>query len=250
MIGPTPDGHRDKAKFVVLDFLAIVIALGEYAEAVSLVTNAVDVIERKLTNKLEYETLSKFHVGNTRAYTESLVGVPQMSRQVNENVVANYFYLDKDLLTVFYHDQQLVAYLVLPLLEGFSPQVPQLAAAGVKGLCQFHYHDSGVVPASFSLDNAKTNSYYLESIDGGYAGLLSQTYLANLNAAGTTAAAFTERLYQQQVFGEDAQTAELLQTLRKDVTPNVYGEGVLSLEQFARGLLTPAELKAYFGVDA
>lgn len=236
----------DKIKTILLGFLALVIALGEYTEAVSLINEARENILIQFTNDLEYETLGKIHVGNTVAYAEELVGSPQVSRAIDDNTVANYFYHDKYLLTLFYREERIAAYVVVPLIDGFQLPVLKTENKSLE-LSDFTYADYPANPTHYVIDHSKTSSYYMEILDSGRSGLFVNTYIGNTTYGIDEHPKIIADLYEKEVHASDEVIAALQSTLRSTTRPNLFGQGSIKLELIEKSLLTAAEFDSYFG---
>lgn len=239
--------HRtEKVKTVLLAFLALVIALGEYTEAVSLINEARENILVMFTNDLEYETLDKIHVGNTTAYVEELVGSPQVSRAIDAETVANYFYHEKYFLTLFYKADRIAAYLIIPLKGDF--QLPVLKSDTLSlALSEFTYLEFPANPTHYVIDHSKTSSYYMEILDSGRSGLFVNAYLGNITYGIDDHPRIIGAFYEKEVHASNDEIATLQSELRSKTVPNVYGEGNLSLDLIEKSLLTATEFESYFG---
>ena len=228
MILPPISEQKQRAKTIVFSLLALMIALGEYTEAIGLVNDAVAYVQRQYTNDLEYELIESLHVGNTVAYAESKTGSPQVARIIDEHTVANYFYLEKCLLTVFYRNNQVAGYTVLALEPGFEPATYHVGA-NTERLGAFYFSDISAIAAGYTVDYSKAASYYLEQLESGYSGLLTKGFLGYIAYGVEGQAEATAGLYQQQVYGTDEEIAPLLAELRAAIKPNFYGEGDVTL---------------------
>jgi len=236
-----------KFKGSFITFLAIIIALGEYSEAVALINDGTKTIQSEFTNDLEYDVISKIHVGNTVSYMESILGNPQVSRMINEDVNANYFYDDKYLLTLFYKNTRIVAFTVLPLVEDFHPEVTKTASSQwILGKANFLSFPAN--PQSYTVDHATTASYYLESFDKGRTGFFVQSYLGKVSYTIESVSTQIVELYNTDVHGIDREVLKLQTKLRQTEIPNFYGEGELGLELIEKSILTGAEFNSYFGL--
>lgn len=225
---------------------ATIMALGQFSEAVSLIQDGVDSLRSHFTNTVEYELLDQIHVGNTEDYVEGLLGFPQVSRAIDQQVVANYFFNDKFLLTIFIEDHRVAAYTVIPLLDDFRPVV--ISSADISWtLLDQSYENFPANPKLYMVDHSKTISYYLESLDNGNAGLFVQTYLGSVAIGPQSGDEFLIDLYNKEVSGSDEQILERQDRLRQMVHPNLYGMGLLPLESVRKSLLTGAEFSSYFG---
>jgi hypothetical protein len=235
-----------KFKGTFIAFLAIIMALGQYSEAVSLIRDGIDTIQSEFTNEIEYDILSKIHVGNTAPYMESLLGSAQVSRSINAEVNANYYYDDKYLLTLFFKESRVIAFTFLPLVDDFYPAVVSSDKNSWQ-LGQGNFMDFPANPKTYIIDHAKTASYYLESLKKGRTGLFVNSYLGKVTYTAASEPSQIAALYKEEVYGEDKVILKLQTQLRKTEIPNFYGEGELSLELIEKSILTGAEFNSYFG---
>ena len=235
-----------KFKGTFIAFLAIIMALGQYSEALALIKDGIDTIQSEFTHEIEYETLSKIHVGNTLDYMESLLGSAQVSKSINKDIDASYFYNSKYLLTLFSKDQRVIAFTVLPLVADFQPELMQ-ASQIQWTLGSANFKSFPANPQTYVIDHAKTASYYLESLDKGRTGLFVQTYLGKVSYSAESESAQLVKLYQKEVHGTDEEILKVQKQLRETETPNFYGEGELGLELIEKSILTGAEFNSYFG---
>ncbi len=235
-----------KFKGVFIAILAIIMALGQYSEAVSLIGDGIATLQSEFTHDIEYETLSKIHVGNTIDYVESLLGSAQVSKSINTEVNANYFYDDKYLLTLFSKDARVTAFTILPLESDFHPEVIQTSQhKWLLGTANFASFPAN--PQTYVINHAKTASYYLESLDKGRTGLFVQSYLGKVSYTVESESSQIAEFYQKEVHGTDEEILALQDQLRQTEEPNFYGEGELGLELIEKSILTGAEFNSYFG---
>ena len=230
-------------------FIAVGIAimtLGQFSEAVTLIEAGLDWASSKVTHTVEYKLLSKVRVGNTESYIEELLGSAQVSRSVEGDIVANYFYDEKYLLTVFLQDSRVVAYTIVPLKNDFTPVIVE--SDGEDWLLQDDTFSSFPAnPKMYMIDHSKTISYYLETLDSGRAGLFNKNYLGRVSLGVSGPSTSLVELNRQEITGSDQQILAVQSQLRSDTYPNLYGAGTLDLEVIQQSLLTSAEFSSYFG---
>jgi|GEM_PF-988193 len=228
---------------------ATIMALGQFSEAVTLIQDGVDSLRSRFTNEVEYELLAQVHVGNTESYIEDLLGNPQVSRAITDGVVANYYYHRKFLLTLFFSEQRVIAYTLLPLLEDFDPTIvsgPEQSWA----LQEFTYSSFPANPKRYMVDHSKTISFYLELLDTGRIGLFVNSYLGNVALATYTPDEHLVGLYEADVMGTEEELLNRQNEFREIERPNLYGEGSLPLDLIQKSLLTEAEFSAFFGWES
>ena len=238
----------NKFKVNLIAVAATIMALGQFSEAVTLIEDGVDSLRSRLTNTVEYNLIADIHVNNTEGYILSLLGEPQVSKQISPGVVANYFHHDKFLATIFIEDQRVVAYTIIPLVDGFTPPVieqPEFSWTFMEN----SYVQHPANPSMYAIDHSKITSFYLESLDSGRAGLFVNEYLGNV-AIGATEADFTNllvELYQYEVTGSDEEINQAQTRFRENAIPNLVGQGKLDLTDIQKSILTGAEFTSYFG---
>ncbi|MCP5160780.1 MAG: hypothetical protein H6999_07985 [Hahellaceae bacterium] len=238
----------EKTKTVIFGVLALTVALGQYSEAVALIGDGINAVRSSFTHDIEYEMLGNVHVGNTQAYIENLAGTPQVSRVIADGLVANYFYNEKFLLTVFFKDERVTAYSLLPLVEDFEPK---LGSTGNNELAlgRFTYAQFPANATQYMVDHSKTVSYYLENLESGRAGLFVNQYLGNLVYGKGEHSDLVGTFYDQEVRGDEEKQMATQQRIRTEMTPNFYGEGEIGVEFIEKSLLTEAEFRSYFGAQ-
>lgn len=225
---------------------ASIMALGQFSEAVTLIEDGLDWAMSKITNEVEYELLDQVHVGNTEPYIEDLLGAPQISRKIDEQITANYFYNDKFLLTIFFLDGRVEAYTVIPLVDGFEPVVAEGEDMEFK-MGEFSYANYPGNPQAYMVDHSKVTSYYLEILETGRTGLFFKVYLGNIVVRSEDANPVIVDFYNMEVNESDDVIYAGQKKLRTEVKPNFYGMGMLTLEQIEKSILTGAEFSTYFG---
>lgn len=234
------------AKMYFFAIAATIIALGQFSEAITLIEDGMDWTLSKFTNDVEYELLSKIHVGNTQSYINDLYGNPKFSRSIGNNIIANYFDNNKFLLTVFLSEKRVVAFTYLPLENDFKPETQKFDGHSLQ-LQDFRYTDYPANPQKYLIDHSKTVSYYLESLDTGRSGLFFKTYLGHFSMNPETTNALIVELYNKEVNASDEAILKAQGALRSQTNPNLFGMGLLPLEQIQKSLLTGAEFHNYFG---
>jgi hypothetical protein len=241
----------DKASLVQVRTLffgvvALIMALGQFSEAVSLIGDGWRSLKSQFTNSVEYSALAKLHVGNTESYAQSLFGEAQVSRKINDQITANYYYQKKMLLTLFIKDSRISAFTVLALKEGFSPRVDTITGKDLT-LGNFTYAQYPAMPTVYLDDNSKSDSFYLESLEAGQIGLHFKRYLGSIRYGTGKPSPLIQQFYKLDLTGSDTKAlAKAQNALRTDVKPNFYGAGELGIELIEKSLLTDAEFTNYF----
>ena len=185
------------AKGYIIAVAATIMALGQFSEAVTLIEDGMDWVRSKFTNEVEYEMIANIHVGNTMDYVVDIMGNPQVSRTINDNITANYFYNEKFLLTVYFGEDRVSAYTVAALREDFQPTVTTIDDNPWR-LQEAAYQTFPANPDMYMIDYSKVTSYYLESLNNGRIGLYYNTYLGSIVLTSeTTTSALLVELYRK-----------------------------------------------------
>lgn len=233
-----------QTRTALLMLVGIIVALGQYSEAVSLIDDARDAITRRFTNTIEYGLISRVHIGNTRDYILELAGTPQVSKTIDADTTANYFYNDKFLLTLFFRQQRVSAYLLIALQEGFTPPLDRQSDFA---LGEFSYAQFNNSPADYSIDHSRTNTFYLEVQPHGSSALYLNSYLGNVDyGSGQVDPEQLNALYRAEVYGQADNETAVLQQFRKSAHPNVFGRGELTLAAVEASLLSATQFHNYF----
>ncbi len=234
---------------VFFGIVALIMALGQFSEAVSLIGDGWKSLQSKFTNDVEYAALSKLHVGNTAPYVQSIFGEPQVSRKINDSITANYYYLKKMLLTLFIKDARVTAFTVLSLKEGFTPKVPTVTGQPLE-LGNFTYQDYPAMPTLYLVDYSKSDSFYIENLEAGQTGLHYKRYLGNVRFGSGKHRSEIQAFYKLDMMGIEGKPLETSQkALRAAVKPNLYGAGELGIDLIEKSLMTDAEFSNYFAVQ-
>jgi len=236
----------DRFKVYFIGIAATIMALGQFSEAVTLIEDGVDSLRSRFTNTVEYGVLSNIHVGNTEAYIEDLIGNAQVSRAIDDEIVADYHYNNKFLLTIFNKDKRVIAYTVIPLVDDFHWEVSNTDE--IEWTLQVStYSEFPANPKLYAVDHSKTASYYIESLDTGRTGLFVNSYLGNVSIGDRSQSMSVIALYNKEVTGTDEEIFTAQTKLRESTSPNLFGAGKLDLELIQKSILTGAEFSSYFG---
>jgi hypothetical protein len=222
------------------------IALGSASEAVFLIRDLYVHVHSMVSNEYEYETLASINVGNTVAYIEDQLGQPQVSRAIDGDTTANYFFSGDYLLTLFYRSGRIEAYTWLSVDNEFTPEV-DMRTGVFAPMGAFVFSDMPLEVSTFALDDSRIVRYYIESLEGGRSGGFLNTYLGNVQYGAFAPADSISDLYQAEVVGDDRAARKAASTLRSSGLPNLYGQGNLSLEHIERSVLSNSEFVGYFG---
>lgn len=221
-----------------LFMMGLIVTLGEWSEAIDLITLGVETTRSQFTNSVEYERLDHLHVGNSVQYVEGIIGSPEVIRNIDEGLTANYFFDRKYLLTLFYKEGRVTALTILARREDFHYTFGDDHQLLTEPFSNFPR------PKSYSVDHANTGSYYVESLSLGRVGMFLTQFLGIVDYGGKESSEIP-RLYDAEVRGETRQIENRLKALRTNQVPNFYGEGELPLAALQKSLLTPVEFNYY-----
>jgi hypothetical protein len=224
------------------------IALGNASSAAFLVRNMSIEVYSFFSNQYEYDTLASINVGNTVAYAEERLGNPQVSRAIDTDTTANYFYTGEYLLTLFYSESRITAYTWVSLEDGFTPDV-SLRNGEQRALGEFVFNDMPLEVKGYTLDDSRIVRYYLENLEGGRTAGFIDTYLANVQYGAFAPGEAITDLYQAEVIGDESSADASLNKLRSQTKPNLYGQGKLPLKYIEKSVLSNNEFAGYFGND-
>ena len=230
---------------VFIPICVFIISLGSFSEAFLLVEDLMERLRSKFSNEVEYETLEKIHVGNTIAYLEDLVGAPAATKSINDDLDVNYYFDDKYLLTGYFKADRVVAYLVVPLVEGFEPVLPWNNEMNI-GEGEFTDYQANI--EYYGFDEANTNRYFVELAEQGLSGFLQNAYLGSVQyGLGDINIDALGELYRAEVHGSEEDFFAVINGYRSSTMPNFYGEGELDLSLLQKGMLSNGEFLNFFG---
>ncbi len=221
-----------------LFLMGLIVTLGQWSEAIDLINTAAEATRSRFTNTVEYERLQRIHVGNSIEYVEGVLGKPEVIRDIDEQVSANYFFDEKYLLTLFYRVNRVVALTILARRDDFN-----YAFDGDHELASTHFAEFPE-PKEYAVDSANTGSYYVEALALGRVGMFFTRYLGLIDYSGAKSEEIA-KIYKADLLGEEHKIRSVLTKLRKQGVPNFYGEGELPLEALQKSLLTPVEFTYY-----
>jgi hypothetical protein len=232
----------------IIPVAGLFLTLGEASDATFLLQDMGRSVVELFSNRVEYGTLERIHVGNSTSYVESILGDPQVVRSIDDGVTAKYFHSSKYLLTLFDRDGRVEAFTVLALQDGFSPKV-ELGGLGSSELGAFAFSDAPAPAHEMAVDHSRTSDYYLESLDSGPSGRFVNIYLGSVGFGSGGASPRIGDLYSALLEDDQSAVAVAQSNLREQGTPNFYGEGELSLESVEASLFTNAEFSNFFEIE-
>ncbi|MGO3295657.1 MAG: ETEC_3214 domain-containing protein [Marinobacter sp.] len=233
-------GVRQKAVSWVAALTLPVIALGNFSEAVFLVESATDRAISTFTNIPEYKDLSYLRSGISLDYAREIFGTPQVGRNLERDLSAEYYFNKKYLLTLLVKSGEVTGFTVISLQEDFAPPV-----FGEWGgdLGEFTFAELKGMPAEFVADWTKNSATYLESVNLGGGSLNQKAFAGWVNYGDGSRVQGLAELYRSVLLGGDSDA--LRTTLRESTKPNVYGWGNVSLEDLTASILSPTDLGHY-----
>ncbi len=217
-----------------------VIALGNFSEAIMIVESATDRAISTFTNIPEYKDLGYLRSGISLGYAREIFGTPQVSRNLEQELSAEYFFDEKYLLTLLVKSGEVAGFIVISLQEGFAPPV-----FGEWGgdLGEFTFAELKGMPDEFVADWTKNSATYLESVNLGGGSLNQKAFAGWVNYGDGSRVQGLAELYQSVLLGGDSEA--LRKALRESTKPNVYGWGNVSLGDLTASILSPADLGHY-----
>ena len=233
-------GFRQKMVSWVAALTLPVIALGNFSEAVMIVEDATDHAISTFTNIPEYQDLGYLSSGINLDYAREIFGTPQVSRNLEQGLNAEYYFDEKYLLTLLVKSGEVAGFTVISLQEGFAPTV-----FGEWGgnLGEFTFAELKGLPGDFVADWTKNSAIYLESVNLGGGSLNQKAFAGWVNYGDGSREQGLAELYQSVLLGGDSEA--LRKVLRESTKPNVYGWGTVSLGDLKSSILSPADLGHY-----
>ena len=224
------------------------IALGNFSDATLLIRDFGVEVYTWVSNDYEYQVLAGIHVGNTVAYVEEILGYPQVSRTIDDETTANYFFRGEYLLTLFYNSNRVSAYTWVSLDDGFAPEI-DLRNGEVQPLGEFSFSTLPLEITGYTLDDSRIVRFYIESLEEGRTAGFLGTYLGRIQYGAFESKNAIAGLYQAEVMGDDEDVDSAKIHLRQEEIPNLYGRGNLPLEQIEKSILSNSEYAGYFGTN-
>jgi hypothetical protein len=235
---------------VGLILMGLVVTLGQWSEAIELVGNGIDLTRSHFTNAVEYERLDHIRVGNSIDYAESVLGSPEVIKDLGEGLSANYFFDSKYILTLLYTRNRVDAFTIVALEPDFHYEYNEGEELLSRPLSSYpepmrvDANDVETEEEASLASGAGTGVYYLERHGQGRAGAYITQYLGYVSY-GDRVYPEISQLENAQAVGNTARADELRRTVRAELMPNLYGEGRLRMDQLQESLLTSAEFKYY-----
>ncbi|WP_144821109.1 ETEC_3214 domain-containing protein [Marinobacter piscensis] len=217
-----------------------VIALGNFSEAVMIVESAIDRAISTFTNIPEYKDLGYLRSGINLDFAREIFGMPQVSRNLEQGLSAEYFFDEKYLLTLLVRSGEVMGYTVISLQEGFAP--PVFGKWG-GNLGEFTFSELKGIPGDFVADWTKNSASYLESVNLGGGSLNQKAFAGWVNYGDGSSVHGLAKLYQSVLQDGDSET--IRKTLRGSTKPNFYGWGDLPLSDLTASILSPIDLGHY-----
>ncbi len=224
------------------------IALGNFSDATLLIRDLGIEIYTWVSNDYAYQTLADIHVGNTVPYVEEMIGRPQVSRAIDDETTANYFYRGDHLITLFYNNNRVSAYTWVSLDDAFVPDI-DLRNGEISPLGKFSFSALPLAVKSYTLDDSRIVRFYIESLEEGRSAGFLGTYLGRIQYGAFASKDAIAGLYQAEVLGDDADVGSAKVRLRQEAIPNLYGRGNLPLDQIEKSILSNSEFAGYFGAN-
>lgn len=241
-----------RARSSLIAVTAFMIATGQWNDTKDLLTSLYEDALANFTHSIEYDLLSRIHVGNSLDYVKFLVGEPYAIKRskLNPKFQFHYYNQDKFGLTLISQDGRLVGYSVYTKMDGFAPSIPFAEELGSANLAklneevhQFNFDTTNLVYYTEAQELGKQQMFL--SLVRGYVeyGAIADTGLVEENYREQVAETIVQ-LDRAETFATDEQPSQQpLQKLRKLVYPNYFSISELEPGIVAESILTRYEHK-------
>jgi hypothetical protein len=232
------DRLREKTPNPILAFIALIIAAGQFNDAIDMTSKGWDLVISNFSDAPSNERLSKVYIRASSGVLEETFGSPVYTKFSNGDVEIKYYKDSKFILSAITSNGTIDAFLVFPK-PGFVPEIKY--HAGNETYLQTTFADS-TIPLEAMSNLARSGNYYIEEAQGGRYELLYNSvggyseYLSNLTKNQMQLlATFNDKLMMEE------NTTSALVSLRQQIKPNFYGYSAVGLEDLAPAILTKLE---------
>ncbi len=249
----SPSFFKRTQTFIMM-VAAIMISSGQFNDTKDLFVSLYEITLTNFTHNLEYDLISKIHVGNSMSYVKSIVGESHVIKRskINKQVTFHYYSKNKYTLTLISEGERLAGYSIFTSKDGFAPTVPFSEELGSKSLVEAE-EKTGVY--SFDVGNLL---YFIESKELGKKQMFL-TLVRGFVEYGAMAQEIEEKdVYKKNIkkliesldetstFAEsDEELAPIIDKIRANVYPNFYAVTELGPMFIAEALLTRYEFQMY-----
>ncbi|WP_026959687.1 ETEC_3214 domain-containing protein [Aliagarivorans taiwanensis] len=221
------------------------IAIGQFNDTIDVVTKAFEAIRSNFTYDPDYERIERLHVNATLAHVEDTFGAAQISKPIDSDLSADYYFWPSHVVAIAHDDQRVRGYYVQALSDDFRPEfvLPSkerisLGDQRIAGLTE-EFKD-------YVLDCSRNQTYYLEQQELYSSGLFFDFYQGVVtNNLDSELQGLICQVYDDELL--DSDPLNDLRALRHALSPNLLGFGNLSQSQLSRMLLTRSELYLFSG---
>ncbi|MBR9873323.1 MAG: hypothetical protein GYB23_03540 [Vibrionaceae bacterium] len=232
------DKLREKTPNQLLAFIAIIIAAGQFNDAIDMTSKGWDLLVSNFSDAPSNDRLSNVYIRAPSGILEESFGSPVYTKFSNGEVEIKYFKDKKFILSAITSNDTIDAFLVFPK-QGFVPEIR--AHAGGENYLKTTFADSTTLLEATS-NLARSGNYYIEEAQGGRYELLYNSiggyseYLSNLNKSQVQLlATFNDKFMMEE------DTSSALINLRQQIKPNFYGYSAVGLEDLTPAILTKLE---------
>ena len=232
------DKLREKTPNPVLAIMALIIAAGQFNDAIDMTKKGWDLLVSNFSDSPSNDRLSKVYIRASSGVLEETFGSPVYTKFSNGEVQIKYYKDRKFILSAITSNGNIDAFLVFPK-PGFVPEIKH--HAGKDTYLQKTFADS-TTPLEAISNLARSGNYYIEEAQGGRYELLYNSvggyseYLSNLTKSQMQLlATFNNKLMMEE------KTTSALVNLRHQIKPNFYGYSAVGLENLAPAILTKLE---------
>lgn len=229
---------RGKTPNTVLAIMALIIAAGQFNDAIDMSGKAWDLFVSNFSDAPSNDRLSNVYIRASSGILEETFGSPVYTKYSNGEKEIKYYKDSKFILSAITSNGTIDAFLVFPQ-PGFVPDIKY--HSGNETYLNTNFAQSTTPIESLS-NIARSGNYYIEEAKGGRYQLLYNSvggyseYLSPMsNDQLKLLAQFNDKLMMEENI-----TSTLI-NLREQIKPNFYGYSTLDLNYIAPAILTKLE---------
>ena len=258
MSEPTTESNQPLAYRALVGTALAMISFGQFNDTKELLGGLYGDIKTNFTHQIEYEKLSELSIGRTIGFIEQSLGPPEVIKPsaISPEVQFQYYNINKAVVTILANNGRVVGYIVVPLVESFSPVMPYIE----KTLGEQAFDSNKTVDPDFFFD-ANNLIYFAESQDLGKQYLFLQLVwgfveygslerIVNENALTNESTVNAIRTINAQFVEQDFDAlSESVYQFRTNESANFYAYTEADVNLIPEALLTRFEFNTYFGGD-